>query len=146
MTDMDKESEEGAKEIPQEASPPAAKQAGLFGSSGVQLTDEELSSPVTIKFLRHLNGVQEADLQKLKSYESQFFDKRQECEVLKKDLSSKKDIENIQKVMISIGSIMLGSLKFISESSWYVPFVMALLAVLLIVGGLFPVLRIGASK
>jgi hypothetical protein len=129
------------------------KQQGLFGSGGIQLTDEEASSPVTTKFLRYLNATQEATINTLRSFESQYYDKRQECEVIKKEkeiiereLKAKKDTENLQKVMISVGSIILGSLKFVEGQPWYLIAVLGLLSVLLIIGGMFPILRIGAAK
>ena len=147
----DKETEEGA--VPSGIDTSAGKQHGLFGTSGIELTEVELASPVTTKFLRHLNSTQESDLSKLRSYESQYYDKRQECEVVKKEkellekeLRSKKDMENLQKVMITVGSIILGMLKLLEGQPWFVVVVLTIISVLLIVGGMFPVLRIGAVK
>lgn len=147
----DKEAEEGAVPSNQESS--NTKQYGLFGSTGVQLTTEELASPTTIKFLRHINSNQEIEINKLRPYEDDFYDKRQECEVIKKEkellekeLKSKKEMENLQKVMISFGSILLGTLKFLEGQSIYIFIIVTLLSVMLIVGGMFPVLRIGSSK
>jgi hypothetical protein len=147
----DKETEDGAIGRPQEAA--GLKQHGLFGSAGIQLTDDELSSPATTKFLRHLNSNQESEIGKLRSYENQYYDKRQECEVIKKEkeileneLASKKEMENLQKVMISLGSIMLGSLKFLEGQALYLIIIISLISVILIIGGMFPVLRLGASK
>ena len=145
----DKETEEGA--VPGEVS--TGKQHGLFGTSGIQLTDSELASPVTTKFLRHLNTNQESELSKLRSYEAQYYDKRQECEVFKKEkeilekeLKSKKEMENLQKVMISMGSLILGILKLLEGQPWFVITALTIISILLIVGGMFPVLRIGAAK
>jgi len=147
----DKEIDEGA--VANTADYPSAKQHGLFGSAGIQLSSEELTSSATTKFLRHLNSVQEIDINKLRSFESQYYDKRQECEVLKKEkegiekeLQSKKELENIQKVMITVGGLILGALKFIEGQPWYLLALLALTSVVLIIGGMFPVLRIGASK
>lgn len=53
-----------------EALPVRPKQQGLFGSLGVQLDDEEKSHPVVIKFLRHINGNQESEISKLRSFEA----------------------------------------------------------------------------
>ena len=147
----DKETEDGAVVSPQNVAD--VKQHGLFGATGIQLTDSELSSPATTKFLRHINSNQEAEISKLRSYENQYYDKRQECEVLKKEkeildkeLKSKKEIENLQKVMITFGGIMLGSIKFLDNQSIYVLIVISIISIMLIVGGMFPVLRIGAAK
>ncbi len=147
----DKEEEEGAVASP--VASPSQKQQGLFGSTGIQLTDEELSSPVTTKFLRHLNSSQDAEINTLRSYESQYYEKRQECEVIKKEkeivekeLKLKKDAENLQKVMITVGGIILGSLKFIEGQPWYFIALLGLLSAMLIIGGMFPILKIGAAK
>jgi hypothetical protein len=67
----DKEEEEGAVVSPMIS--PGQKQQGLFGSGGIQLTDEEAASPVTTKFLRHLNSTHEATISALRSYESQYY-------------------------------------------------------------------------
>jgi hypothetical protein len=114
----DKETEDGA--LPDALNNDTGKQHGLFGTSGIQLTELELSSSSTTKFLRHLNTVQEGELSKFRSYESQYYDKRQECEVVKKEkellekeLKAKKEMENLQKVMISVGSLILGMLKLL---------------------------------
>ncbi len=147
----DKEEEEGA--VVSSIASPGQKQQGLFGSAGIQLTDEELSSPVTTKFLRHLNSAQDAQINTLRSYETQYYEKRQECEVIKKEkeiigkeLTLKKDSENLQKVMISVGSIILGALKFVEGQPWYLMALLGLISTLLIIGGMFPILKIGATK
>jgi hypothetical protein len=147
----DKETEEGS--VATSASISSAKQTGLFGSSGIELTDDELCSPATVKFLRHISSSQETEINKLGSYQTQYYDKRQECEVIKKEkeilekeLSSKKNIEILQKVMISVGSIMIGSLKILEGQPWYCIGLLALLGSMLILGGMFPVLRIGGTK
>ncbi|PRG08683.1 hypothetical protein C6Q14_07300 [Burkholderia ambifaria] len=146
----DKESEEGAVGS---ADFSGAKQQGLFGSSGIELTEEELSSSATQKFLRHINAQQDDELAKLRSFHTQYYDKRQEFEVLKREkenleneLSKKKEMENLQKVMITFGSLLLGSLKLMEQQPWYFLVVVAGVAVMLIIGGMFPVLRIGSSK
>lgn len=147
----DKESEDGAAALT--GADGGIKQHGLFGSAGLELTEPELVSPATTKFLRHLNTSQELEISKLRSYETQYYDKRQECEVLRKekeliekDLKSKKELENLQKVMITVGGIILGMLKLLEGQAWYISVVLATLAILLIVGGMFPVLKIGAAK
>lgn len=147
----DKEEEEGAVVSPIPST--GQKQQGIFGSAGIQLTDDELNSPVTTKFLRHLNSTQEAQINALRSYETQYYEKRQECEVIKKEkeilgkeLALKKDSENLQKVMISVGSIMLGALKFVKGQPWYLIALLGVFSVLLIIGGMFPILKIGGSK
>lgn len=151
MVEKDTEDESGLGEstMPQSST----KQQGLFGSTGLQLTETELNSSATTKFLRHLNGDQENEIQKLKSFEGQFFDKRQECEVLKKEkeglqkeIDQNKNLENAQKVMIASGTIVLGSMKVFENAQWYVLLVLGIVATVLIIGGMFPVLRIGASK
>lgn len=149
----DKDSEDGGGLAESEIPISDKKQHGLFGSSGIQLTEDELSSSATTKFLRHMNSSQESEIQKLRSFESQFFDKRQECEVLKKEkegtqkeLDAKKTIENAQKVMITVGSLILGSLKLLEDAHWYIQFLLGLVAVCLIIAGMFPVLRIGGQK
>lgn len=146
----DKESEEGAIES---ANFSGAKQQGLFGSSGIELTEEELCSSATHKFLRHINSQQEEQLTNLGSFQTQYYDKRQDFEVLKKEMDSlknelknKKEMENLQKVMITFGSLLLGSLKLMEQQPWYFLFVVAGVAVMLIIGGMFPVLRIGSTK
>ncbi|MBU9628779.1 hypothetical protein KTE60_05715 [Burkholderia multivorans] len=146
----DKESEEGAVES---ANFSGAKQQGLFGSSGIELTEEEISSSVTHKFLRHINSQQEDELVKLRSFQTLYYDKRQDFEVLKKEkenieneLKQKKQMENLQKVMITFGSLLLGSLKLMEQQPWYFLFLVGGLAAMLIIGGMFPVLRIGSSK
>ena len=147
----DKEEEEGA--VDSTVSSSSQKQLGLFGSGGIQLTDEEASSPVTTKFLRHLNTTHETTINALRSYETQYYDKRQECEVIKKEkeilereLKLKKDTENLQKVMITVGGIILGTLKFVEGQPWYLIATLATLSTLLIIGGMFPILKIGAAK
>lgn len=147
----DKETEDGAIGSPQDLV--GVKQHGLFGAAGIQLTDGELSSPATTKFLRHINSNQEAEINKLRSYESQYYDKRQECEItkkekelLEKDLKSKKEMENLQKVMITFGSILLGSIKFLENQSVYVIIIITMISIMLLIGGMFPILRIGAAK
>lgn len=149
----DKDTEDGNEFSTPTTSHASVKQQGLFGSTGIELTEAELSHSATTKFLRHLNGSQENEIQKLKSFEAQFFDKRQECEVLKKEkeglqreIDQKKGLENAQKVMISCGTIVLGSMKVFENAQWYVLLVLGIVAAVLIVGGMFPVLRIGASK
>lgn len=149
----DKDSEDGGGLPESEIPVTEKKQHGLFGASGIQLTEEELSSTATTKFLRHMNSSQENDIQKLRSFESQFFDKRQECEVLKKEkegiqreLDAKKTLENAQKAMITVGSLILGSLKLLESAEWYIQFLLGLVAAFLILAGMFPVLRIGGSK
>lgn len=149
----DKDSEDGGGLVESEIAVSDKKQHGLFGSSGIQLTEDELSSSATTKFLRHMNSTQENEIQKLRSFESQFFDKRQECEVLKKEkdgiqkeLDAKKTLENAQKVMITVGSLVLGSLKLLESADWYIQFVLGLVAAFLILAGMFPVLRIGGPK
>lgn len=146
----DKETEDGASISPNS---PTNKQSGLFGAAGIELSETELASSATTKFLRHLNATQESDIGKLRSYETQYYDKRQECEVVKKEkeilereLRSKKEMENLQKVMISVGGVILGTLKLLEGQPWYVVAVLAILSVMLIVGGMFPILRIGAAK
>ncbi|HDR9873019.1 TPA: hypothetical protein QDE31_25110 [Burkholderia cenocepacia] len=150
MKMADKESEEGAVES---ANFSGAKQQGLFGSSGIELTEEEISSSVTHKFLRHINSQQEDELVKLRSFQTLYYDKRQDFEVLKKEkenieneLKQKKQMENLQKVMITFGSLLLGSLKLMEQQPWYFLFLVGGLAAMLIIGGMFPVLRIGSSK
>ncbi|MGV7197659.1 hypothetical protein [Xanthomonas axonopodis] len=135
------------------APPSATKQQGLFGSSGIQLTDEESSSPAAIKFLRHINVNQEIEVTELRSFKDQFYEKRQECEVLKsernavqKELEKKKEMENVQKAMITCGSLLLGAMKLLDSASWYALTLLCIIASLLIVGGIFPVFRIGPSK
>jgi hypothetical protein len=147
----DKETEEGALVAPVDSS--SNKQHGLFGAAGIELSELELSSSATTKFLRHLNTIQESEIGKLRSYETQYYDKRQECEVVKmekaileRELKSKKEMENLQKVMISVGGIILGTLKLLEGQPGYVVAVLAVLSVLLIAGGMFPILRIGAAK
>lgn len=147
----DKETEDATVESQVDTT--SAKQHGLFGSTGIQLTDNELSSPSTTKFLRHLNTIQENEIHQLRSFQSQYYEKRQDCEVIKKEtealekeLESKKNLENTQKVMITMGSLLLGSLKLLESQPWYVLFILSLISVILIIGGMFPVLRIGASK
>jgi len=149
---VSKEDEEGAKEIP-EAQISTGKQQGLFGSSGIELSEKELKSSATVKFLRHINSDNASELTKLKSFEGQFYDKRQEAEVLKKEIDSlekqvdaKKEKENIQKAMIICGSLLLGSMKLISSAEWYVLTLLAVISVVLIVGGMFPFFKIGGSK
>jgi len=61
----DKESEEGSVGV--QADILTAKQHGLFGSTGIQLTETEYESVVTTKFLRHMNSIQEIELNKLRS-------------------------------------------------------------------------------
>jgi hypothetical protein len=131
----------------------STKHQGLFGSAGIQLSPDEFQSGVTTKFLRHMNGTQELDIQRLRSFESRFYDKRQECEVLKKEtellqkeIASKKTLENVQKVMIASGSLLLGTLKLLSNVEWYVFVAVTIIAIYLILGGMFPALRIGAAK
>lgn len=150
---IDKDVEDSGDELIGTVPIPTTKQQGLFGSSGIQLTEDELASTVTIKFLRHLNSSQENEIQKLRSFEGQYYDKRQECEVLikekegvEKELAAKKTSENLQKVMISAGGIMLGALKLFEKAPLHVVLLMAIISTLLIIGGMFPVLRIGASK
>jgi len=48
--------------------------------------------------------------------------------------------------MITVGGLILGALKFIEGQPWYLLALLALTSVVLIIGGMFPVLRIGASK
>ncbi len=150
---IDKDVEDDSEDNEQALPADTKKHLGLFGATGIQLNDEELRSSATTKFLRHLISQQENEIQKLKSYEAQYYDKRQECEVLKKEksgiekeLEAKKTAENLQKVMITSGSVVLGAMKFFEDAAWYVLLLMAIVSVLLIVGGMFPVLRIGASK
>jgi hypothetical protein len=147
----DTEEDSGVSEQP--APPTAPKQQGLFGSSGIELTEEELNSPAAVKFLRHINVQQENEVIKLRSFEQQFYDKRQECEIVRSELNSalkelekKKDMENLQKAMIIAGTLLIGSLKVMNDASWYVIAVLIVIATLLIIGGMFPVLKIGASK
>lgn len=147
----DKEEEEGA--VVSHLALTGQKQQGIFGSAGIQLTDDELNSSVTTKFLRHINATQEAQINALRSYETQYYEKRQECEVIKKEkeiigkeLTLKKDSENLQKVMIAVGSIILGALKFVEGQPWYLIVLLGVVSVLLIIGGMFPILKIGASK
>lgn len=147
----DKESEDGSVSI--NATEPSLKQQGLFGSSGIQLTQEEQQSSATSKFLRHLNSKQEDELVALRTYQNQYYDKRQDYEVLKKEkegiereLTLKKTNENLQKVMISCGSLLLGSMKLLVGWPWYVLFILAIISTVLILGGMFPALRIGAAK
>lgn len=150
---IEKDIEDGGEDLEVAAPVVTTKQHGLFGSSGIQLNEDELASSATIKFLRHLNSSQENEIQKLRSFEGQYYDKRQECEVLKKEkegvekeLASKKTSENLQKVMISAGGIILGAMKFFESAPWFIILIMAIISTLLIIGGMFPVLRIGASK
>jgi len=82
---IERDAEDGGEDLEVAAPIVTTKQQGLFGSSGIQLNEEELASSATIKFLRHLNSSQENEIQKLRSYEGQYYDKRQECEVLKKE-------------------------------------------------------------
>jgi hypothetical protein len=150
MTDSDVEDSAPRAEVP---ALPKKKQPGLFGSSGIELHEDELASPATTKFLRHLNSKQEADIDKLKSFEGQFYDKRQECEILKekkasveRELRQRKELENVQKVMIALGSILLGSLKLIADSNWYIVSTVAVVGVVLVVSGLFPFLQVWSKK
>lgn len=48
--------------------------------------------------------------------------------------------------MITFGGIMLGSIKFLDNQSIYVLIVISIVSIMLIVGGMLPALRIGASK
>lgn len=136
-----------------EAVPLRPKHQGLFGSSGIQLDDDEKNHPVVIKFLRNINANQESEIIKLRSFEAQFYDKRQECEILKKekdilqkDLDSKKQIETLQKLMIAVGSMILGVLKFMENVGFYPLIILTCVAVVLVLAGLFPVLQVGRSK
>lgn len=151
MTPNDTEEDGGLSENP--TPPPSPKQQGLFGSSGIELTEEELNSPAAVKFLRHINVQQENEVIKLRSFEQQFYEKRQECEVIKsersalqKELEKKKDMENVQKVMITCGTLLIGAMKLLDNASWFVLTLLGIIAFVLIVGGMFPILRVGASK
>lgn len=56
-----KETEDGAVVSPQNVAD--VKQQVMV--PGIQLTDSELSSPATTKFLRHINSNQEVEISKL---------------------------------------------------------------------------------
>ncbi len=145
--------DEDAESVLGETVPLRPKHQGLFGSAGIQLDDDEKNHPVVIKFLRNINGNQESEIMKLRSFEAQFYDKRQECEVLKKEkeiiqkeLDSKKQIETVQKLMIAVGGMILGLLKFMQNIDFYPIIILACIAAILILAGLFPVMQVGRSK
>ncbi|MBU2765569.1 hypothetical protein HAP94_05015 [Acidithiobacillus ferrivorans] len=147
----EKEDEEGSEDVP--SGEYVGKKEGLFGSAGIKLSSEEMSSSATVKFLRHINDNQESEISSLNAFMMQYYDKRQECEVLKKEkeaiensLNLKKDLENVQKLMISIGSIVLGSLRFLKVNNYYFLGTLVLASIVLILAGLFPSLLIWKKK
>jgi hypothetical protein len=150
---LDKETEEGASSVSSKEDQ-GSKQAGLFGSAGIELSKDEQAQPVTVKFLRYINDSLDQEVSKFRSFESQFYDKRQECEVLKKDcvnlqneLNRKKEMENLQKVMITTGSLLLGSLlKLVENQPSYALIAIAVAGIALIICGVFPVFQFGGKK
>jgi len=143
MSDKESEDAGSAHEKPEAVAP--TKQAGLFGGSGVQLTAEEESSSAAIKFLRYMLSQAEDKVRRLESFESLYFEKRQDCEVLKErsantneQLKTKKAFEGAQKLMIAVGSLIIGFLKTSSAQWGLAQTILLVAAFLLILGGAFP--------
>jgi hypothetical protein len=145
----DDDTEDGA--LPSQ-SQESSKQIGIFGSTGIQLSDAELYSPITVKFLREKINNNENEIRRLVAFESQFYNKREECEVLKgknsnleNQISSKKEMENIQKAMITMGGLILGALKMFDQAPWFAALLLGLTGGSLIICGIFPVFQFGSK-
>jgi len=122
-----------------------AKQNGIFSRRQLGLTDEEFFSSASVKYLMDRADSYGAEIRQLKSFETNFYESSKEIAVLKtqkenleKQILSKKEFENTQKFMITIGGALLGSIKWLGIQSWYGIGFCSILGIGLIICAIFP--------
>lgn len=129
--------EPSSKSIPAIDDSSDAKSPGLLSNLKQELTEEEIKSPVVTKFLWNQNLQLIQTTNRLQSYEVQFHEKDKEVAILLTKLEGEKRISQVQKFCITIGGLLLGTMKLISGQEWYVIALVGFSGILLLIAGLF---------